>query len=130
MGQHSQKTKILIVDDEQIVREVLMRLFKKNGFLPQVAQDGQEALEKAAREKPDIIILDLIMPKVDGIQVWSRLRKDNSTRRIPIIFLSAHGKTDEIIQAGRQGNNIAYIEKPFDAAYLFKQIDKLLTQQH
>jgi len=118
---------VLVVDDEENIREVLTYVLEINGFIADTAKDGIEALEKIGREKPDIIILDVIMPRMSGFELCRRLREDSLLRAVPIIFLSAQRRV-----GGATGNipgaAIEYIEKPCDLAYLIKKINALIAE--
>ncbi len=81
--------KVLIVDDDMILREMYEARIKEEGYVVISASDGEEALQKAFREKPDIIILDIMMPKINGIDVMKKLRADKETEGIPVILLTA-----------------------------------------
>lgn len=81
--------KILIVDDDMILREMYEARLKEGGYEIVSASDGEEALQKAASEKPDVILLDIMMPKVNGIDVMKKLREDEPTANIPVILLTA-----------------------------------------
>ncbi len=126
MDKNNKGVKVLIVDDEEIVREVLNYAVKGRGFISEDARNGREALEKVAQGRPDIIILDVAMPEMDGLQVCRQLRENPYTRNIPIIFLSAQRDIDKFIQ-GMPGAAIKYIAKPCDIEYLLKQIDNCVT---
>jgi CheY-like chemotaxis protein len=119
--------KVLIVDDEEIIRKIMIYAFKERGFIAKVAKNGKEALKKVAQDKPNIIILDIRMPEMDGIQTCKRLREDPDTQDIPIIFLSAQRPTSEAIQ-DMPGAAIEHIEKPCNLEYLFKRVDNLITE--
>jgi len=121
-------TKILIVDDEENVREVISYILGERGFIIEEAKDGKEALKKVEECKPDIIILDVSMPGMNGIQTCKQLRKNLHTQNIPIIFLSAEKCITEVVQ-NTPGAAIEYIEKPFNLAHLFNRIDYLLTNR-
>jgi CheY-like chemotaxis protein len=87
--------KVLIVDDKESVREALKSgLSRKNVFVVEEAENGKEALEKLARNKPDIILLDVTMPVMDGFQTYRELRENQETKNIPVIFLSARPYKD------------------------------------
>jgi CheY-like chemotaxis protein len=90
-----EKHRILIVDDNHALVLAAERVLQKEGFDVLTAYDGLEGLEKARAEKPDLIILDIMMPKMDGYEVCRQLRNDPVTARIPIIILSAKGEVDE-----------------------------------
>jgi CheY-like chemotaxis protein len=90
-----EKYRILIVDDNHSLVLATERVLQKEGFDVITAYDGLEGLEKARAEKPDLIILDIMMPKMDGYEVCRQLKDDPATTQIPIIILSAKGEVDE-----------------------------------
>lgn len=128
MEAKNRATRVLVVDDEENIREVVAYVLEMKGFIADNARDGKEALEKIAREKPDIIILDVTMPRMGGFELCRRLRKSCSLRDIPIIFLSAQRRI-----SGAAGNipgaPIEYIEKPCDFEYLIKKINTLIAEK-
>ncbi len=128
MGAENNSKKILIVDDESNTREILRYIFKGGGFIIEDARNGKEALQKVAQDKPDIIILDVAMPEMDGFQACKQLRENPDTKDIPIIFLSAQRDIVEFIQ-DMPGATIEYIEKPCDIVYLIKRVNNLLPKQ-
>jgi len=85
----SEGKKILIVDDDLTLREMYEERLKFDGFVVIGASDGEEALKKAAEEMPDLILLDIMMPKMNGIDVFNQLRADEKTKNIPVIVLTA-----------------------------------------
>lgn len=121
-----ERVKILIVDDEKIIQEVMTRLLRKKGFITETAENGRDALEKIVQDKPDIIILDILMPEMDGLQVYKRLRENPDTQHIPIIFLSAEESIKHAI-LDKTRTITEYIEKPCDIEYLVKRIKSLTT---
>lgn len=121
------KKQILLVDDEpQLVDMVKMRL-EANGYGVFVAYDGQEALEKARNEKPDLIILDLMLPKMDGYEVCGLLKKDSRYAKMPIIMFTAKAQ-EEDIKLGKEVGADAYITKPFEHQVLLSKIKELLGE--
>lgn len=117
--------KILVVDDEvQLVEMVKMRL-EAVGYEIVCAYDGQEALEKAKKEKPDLIILDLMLPKMDGYKVCGLLKNDSRYSGIPIIMFTARVQ-DEDLALGRELGAEAYITKPFEPKLLLGKIEELI----
>ena len=120
--------RILVVDDEtQMVDMVKMRL-EANDYLVLTAYDGQEALEKARREKPDLIILDLMLPKMDGYKVCGLLKGDAKFVKIPIIMFSAKAQKEDI-KLGEELGADAYISKPFESQVLLGKIKELLEKE-
>ncbi len=120
--------RILIVDDEpDIVEAVKMRL-ENYGYDIIKAINGLEAIEKSKTEKPDLIILDVMMPGLDGFEVCRRIRHDPETSSIPIIFLTVAGGAEHR-QRGLQAGAQVYIAKPFESEILVDEVKKLLKEQ-
>lgn len=121
------KKKILIVDDETDLVETVVFQLQEAGYEVTSAYDGLEGLEKAQSQKPDLIILDLMLPKMDGYKVCKMLKVDNRHNKIPIILFSARaGKQDE--KLGYECGANAYITKPFEASILLSKIKELLKE--
>jgi len=117
--------KILIVDDEaQLVDMVKMRL-EANNYDVIVAYDGQEGLDKARKEKPDLIILDLMLPKMDGYKVCRMLKFDEKYKSIPIIMFTARAQEEDEKVSMEVGAN-AYVTKPFEPKVLLDKIQELI----
>lgn len=128
MGAKKKGVKVLIVDDEEGIREVIGYILEKRGFIAEDAGNGKKALEKVAQEKPDIIILDIAMPEMDGLQTCKRLRENPDTQDIPIIFLSSQSRPIRPTALAREalGAPIEYISKPCDIEHLLRRIDSLV----
>jgi two-component system, OmpR family, alkaline phosphatase synthesis response regulator PhoP len=109
--------KILVVDDEENIRKLVNYNLLLDGYDVVMAVDGKEGLEKAVSEKPDLILLDIMMPEIDGLEVCSRLKKNPETRHIPIFMLSAKGQMQDLEDAFEVGAD-NYITKPFDVSKL------------
>jgi len=121
------RKRILIVDDEaEIVKAVQIRL-EHEGYDVLVASDGQEGLDKAKTESPDLVILDVMLPKLDGFEVCRFLKFDQKYKKIPVIILTARAqKIDE--DTSRQVGADAYIAKPFDRGAVIAKIKELLGE--
>ncbi|MFH1504226.1 MAG: response regulator [Candidatus Omnitrophota bacterium] len=120
------KQKILVVDDEyQLVDMVQMRL-EANNYEVITAYDGKEGLEKARKEKPGLILLDILMPEMDGYQALEKLREDITTKLIPVIMFTAKGQLEDISKAAGLGIE-DYIVKPFDYRVMLEKIKKALS---
>ncbi len=120
--------KILLVDDEpQIVEMAKMRL-EAGGYGVITAYDGKEGLEKARKEKPDLIILDLMLPKIDGYKICRMLKFDAEYGKIPIILFTARVQAEDR-KLGEEVGADAYITKPFDGQVLLAKIEELLKDR-
>jgi len=122
------KKKILLVDDESdIVKAVQIRLTEAD-YEVIVANDGQEALDKAYKETPDLIILDLMLPKIDGHKVCGLLKSNTQYNKIPIIIFTARARQEDMKISKEIGAD-AYVTKPFNSQKLLSQIEELLSGQ-
>jgi DNA-binding response OmpR family regulator len=120
------KTRILLVDDEpDLVQMVSVRL-KAAGYEISTAYDGQEALEKVKESRPDLMILDLMLPKLDGYKVCRLLKLDERTRGIPILIFTARAQVEDVTLATECGAD-AYLTKPFEAKVLLGKLQELLA---
>jgi len=119
------KTRVLVIDDDLNVVEVLCLMLRTKGFDVLRAYRGIEGFNVARRELPDVILLDIMMPDIDGYEVYRRLRLDQETRGIPVIFVSARSQ-DEDVQKGLSSGAQGYIVKPFRAAVLVDKIKEVV----
>jgi two-component system alkaline phosphatase synthesis response regulator PhoP len=119
------KGKILVVDDEIYIVHILDFSLGMEGYEVITALDGEQAIEKAHAEKPDLIVLDIMMPKLDGYETCKALKGDATTRDIPVILLSAKGRNvDQKI--GFEVGADDYITKPFSPRKLVERINSIL----
>ena len=121
------RTKILIVDDELDTLLPLKRALEMEDFNVVEAQDGVEALEKVRSEIPDLVLLDLMLPKLNGFEVCLRLKQDEATSSIPIIMLTAKGETSDKIEGIEIGAD-DYVTKPFNLDELKARIKAVLRR--
>ena len=118
--------KILIVDDEPNIVMSLEYTFKKNNFEVFIARDGQEALDIVKTNFPDVIILDVMMPMVDGYATLEQIRKDDNLKDTKVIFLSAKNKESDIEKGMALGAD-AYLTKPFSIKKVVEQVMELIS---
>ena len=118
--------KVLIVDDEPNIVTSLTFLMKKSGFETSVARDGEEALTEVERFRPDLVLLDVMMPKRDGFEVCQKLRATGRTE-LKIILLTAKGRETEVAKGLAVGAD-AYVTKPFSTRDLVEQVTRLLDE--
>ncbi len=116
---------VLIVDDDPVIQLLLRVNFEMEGFEVSTADDGEQGLEQARKLLPDIVLLDVMMPKLDGFEVLSELRKDEATQNLPVVLLSAKA-LDTDRQAGIDAGASAYITKPFDPIRLLEDVKALV----
>jgi two-component system alkaline phosphatase synthesis response regulator PhoP len=121
------REKILIVEDEKDIVKMLEYNLKKEGFKTISAQDGEDALEYAAREHPDLIILDLMLPGMDGLEVCKELKKETKTASIPIIMLTAKAQESDKVVGLELGAD-DYVTKPFSPRELIARIKAVLRR--
>lgn len=123
------KEKILIVEDETALSEMIKIRLEKNGYEVISAFDGAQALEMARQQNPSLIILDLMLPKIDGYKVCRMLKFDEKYKKIPIILFTARVQESDK-KLGEQVGADAYITKPFDPETLLSKIKELLIQKN
>jgi len=120
--------KILVVDDEPDVASLLTLMLKSQGYDVITARDGQEALEKARNQNPDLILLDVMLPKMDGYKVARMLKFDENFSHIPIILLTAKIQEKDR-QTGLEMGANDYVTKPFDTGSLLSKIKEMLPKK-
>ena len=120
-------TKILIAEDDRDIRELIILTLQFHGFDVTSAEDGAEAVEKAAKGKFDLILMDVRMPRMTGYEACKHLKANKATRDIPVIFLSAKGQETEIT-TGLDAGAADYILKPFAPDKLISTINKVLNR--
>lgn len=121
-------SKILVIDDSESILSLLKSMLEKKGYEVQTAMDGEEGLKLAREINPNLIILDLMLPKIDGYTICRFLKFDDKYKRIPIIMLTARASQSDLT-TGKETGADAYIMKPFDEDVLFLTIEKLLNKQ-
>ena len=120
-----EKTGILIVDDSENIREILMANFDYLGYDVRTARDGEEALGMIAQRKPDVVVLDVMMPRQNGFQVCRRIKADPSLAKIPVVILTAKGQREDRYW-GKDCGADEYLTKPFSTSELERLIDRLV----
>jgi DNA-binding response OmpR family regulator len=116
--------RVLVVDDEPMVRDVLERYLRLEGFEVATAEDGQEALERFAEDRPHLVLLDLMLPRIDGLEVFRRMR---AASPIPVIMLTARGEeTDRVV--GLELGADDYVTKPFSPREVIARVRAVLRR--
>jgi two-component system phosphate regulon response regulator PhoB len=122
------KPKILVVDDEEDILELLRFNLTKEGFAVVCAASGEEALKSALAQRPDLVLLDLLLPGMDGLEVARRLKKEDATKEIPIIMVTAKGEEADIV-TGLEVGAEDYITKPFSRKVLIARVRAVLRRK-
>lgn len=119
--------KVLVVDDEEYIQHILNFSFGAEGYEVITAGDGEEAINKAKDEKPDVIVLDIMMPNMDGYEACKRLKSDPKTRAIPVILLTAKGR-DVDRKLGNEAGADDYVVKPFSPGRLIERVQGMMKR--
>ena len=119
------KLRAVLAEDDPDIQLVARMSLKRAGFDVTVASNGLEALQRVAEAAPDVVLLDWMMPELDGLAACARLKGDEATRGIPVIFLTAKAQESEIAK-GLSLGALGYITKPFDALTLGNRVRELL----
>ncbi len=119
--------KILVAEDERDIRELIAFTLRFAGFEVELASNGAEAVEKAADMIPDLILMDVRMPRMTGYQACEALKENPTTKAMPVVFLSAKGQESEI-QEGLEVGAMEYILKPFAPDELTAQVHRILKE--
>ena len=117
---------ILVVDDEEDIRAVLQARLETAGFQVQTASNGLDALERIRSDPPDLIILDIMLPDITGLDVCALVKRDRRLRRVPIILLTARSQVRDRLAGVALGAD-AYLNKPFSADELLAEVRRLLA---
>jgi len=121
------RTKVLVVDDEEDIRELVRLNLAKEGYEVLDCDSGEQALSLSRAKQPDLIVLDLMLPGIDGIEVCRRLRADPKTAAIPIVILTAKGEDADVV-AGLEVGAEDYVVKPFSGKVLAARVRRLLRR--
>ena len=118
--------RVLVVDDDPVIQRLLRVNFEMEGYIVLIANDGVEGLEKARVERPDIVVLDIMMPKMSGLDVTRALKADPETASIPVLLLSAKAQEADL-RAGDESGADDYLTKPFEPLLLLQRVELLLA---
>ncbi len=121
------KLTVLVIDDDPVILELLRVNFEIEGFDVLCATDGEEGFKRARSEQPDAVISDIMMPRRDGLQLLTDLKRDPSTEHLPVILLSAKAQKSEVQQGLEMGAD-DYITKPFDPLELIDRLNAVITR--
>ncbi len=117
---------IMLVEDDKFLRELLVRKLESAGFKISTAVDGQEAFRKTKDEMPDIVLLDLVLPGIEGFDILEQIRKDEKTKDIPVIILSNLGQKEEVDKGMQLGASDYLIKAHFTPDQIIKKVRDIL----
>jgi len=120
--------KILAVDDERHIVRLIQVNLERAGYTVVTAYDGREALQKIEAEQPDLVVLDVMMPYMDGLEALKRIRANPATRALPVIMLTAKAQDQDVFQGYSHGVDI-YLTKPFNPIELLTFIKRIFSEQ-
>lgn len=128
MDSDKAKKYILVIEDEKEMADIIIQILEREGYEVDVAHDGQDGLNKIKTTKPDMVLLDIILPKLDGRDLLKKIKEDKDTKDIPVLILS--GKTEQWDrEIGLELGAEEYIEKPLDVLKLLRQIRRILSKR-
>lgn len=116
--------KVLIVEDEELIGNLLQKKMRQEGYYASVAIDGEAALKQIRQEKPDIVLLDIVLPRLNGFEVLSELKKDEELRKIPVIIISNSGQPAEIEKAKELGVRDWLVKTEFDPREVLEKVQR------
>lgn len=121
------RAKVLVVDDEEYIQHILNFSFVAEGYDVVTASDGEEGVSKAKDEKPDVIVMDIMMPKMDGYEACKQIKTDPQTKDIPVILLTAKGR-DADRKLGTEVGADDYVVKPFSPGRLIERVEGIMKK--
>ena len=128
MGDSANKKKILIIEDDQSILGMYTMKFTDEGFEVHSAEAGDVGLEKAEQTIPDVILLDIIMPKLDGFNVLKRLKANDNLKNIPVILLTNLGQESDIKKGGEMGAAGYLVKANYTPAQVVEEVNKILNK--
>ena len=123
------KTKILVIDDDDDFRDLARMIFEDHGIDMAEAEDGETGLEMIAANKPDLVLLDILLPNMDGQEVLKRLKENPATKEIPVVVCSTTFHEEARVRRTKQMGAADYIRKPIPADQLAKRVEKVLGKK-
>ncbi|KKQ74287.1 MAG: alkaline phosphatase synthesis transcriptional regulatory protein [Berkelbacteria bacterium GW2011_GWB1_38_5] len=123
------KAKLLLIEDDITLIKMYERKFKSDGFDVIIAYDGLEGLDKAAKEKPDLVLLDIMLPKLDGLAVFKKLRSQPSTFNTPVILLTNFGQEDAVFECFKLGAVDYLVKADVTPQQVVSKVENFLSEQ-
>lgn len=124
----NEKARVLVVEDEEDILALVQFNLSRHGYQVETAVCGEEALEKVSQFDPQLLVLDLMLPGIDGLEICRRLREETATAELPVIMLTACGEEDDIIRGFELGAD-DYVTKPFSIKVLLARVESVLRRK-
>jgi DNA-binding response OmpR family regulator len=118
--------KILIIEDDPYVQRMYQRMFSFHKYRAEMASSGEEGLRSIKKEKPDLVLLDIILPKMNGLEVLKKIKKDSQTKNLPVLMLTNVGETETVEEATKLGAESYMVKADFSPAEVMEQVKKYL----
>jgi len=122
--------KILVVEDDKFLRELITQKLSREGYDVKEAVDGEDGVVKVKKEKPDIILLDLILPGIDGFEVLAKIKEDSETKNIPVVILSNLGQREDVERGLKLGAVDFLIKAHFTPGEIIEKIEKIMKDKN
>jgi CheY-like chemotaxis protein len=119
---------VMVVDDDPDIMELVKKIVERSGYMAECVSSGEEVFKRLEGQKPDLILLDVVMPRMDGLEVLTRLKSQPNTSSIPVILLTGNGRYSDVLTGYQMGTDY-YISKPFTSAQLLSGINLVLGQE-
>ena len=126
---NTEKTKVLVVDDEPKIVEIVASMLTQHGFDVRSAHDGEAALRSIREACPDVVLLDIMMPKMDGTETAEAIKQNPNTAKLPVVFLTSLVAGDELMTEGDEIGGHLFLAKPFTLIDLVSVIDRAITRE-
>jgi len=122
--------KILVVEDDKFLRELITQKLSREGYDVEEAVDGEDGVVKVKKENPDIILLDLILPGIDGFEVLAKIKEDSETKNIPVVILSNLGQREDVERGLKLGAVDFLIKAHFTPGEIIEKIEKIMKDKN
>lgn len=119
---------VMVVDDDPDIMDLVKKIVERSGYMAECVSSGEEVFKRLEGQKPDLILLDVVMPRMDGLEVLTRLKSQPNTSSIPVILLTGNGRYSDVLTGYQMGTDY-YISKPFTSAQLLSGINLVLGQE-
>lgn len=129
-GKTEKEGRVLVVEDDKFLRELITRKLEAENFYVIEAIDGEEGIKKASEEKPDIVLLDIVLPGIDGFEILKRMKADPGLSKIPVIMLTNLGQRDDVERGIEMGADDYLIKAHFTPSEIIERVKKVMREKY